>query len=477
MKSHKRKLWVLAGLTAMGALSLAYKPQEPGEDQGVGVPGVTASGSRGRSARRAYEEAIRKTAAMAQDPTAQRLAQQHDLNVLSLTWEDTGRFKGSSVGPNISDMTIQVLENGRARCMPVIRFPNFSDKTCDLDPADFTVLVGNHRSAPLRRVSLRDLLDEPTRYLTRPSSWRGGDRSLLAPRDSKVLVSAQACFLPVPQQGKATFNPVLFNYQSVKGDPAVLTILATREGTSMTIIDNTRDAFSEGAAWGQRLFHNSAGQRASLTGQRISDFNAAGGDRTGGPAKGAGLSMVMLIQVPLKQKQISRFQNGYGGGGFGGPPAAAAMESTKSAGRGRSDVEAAVIGHGDLEGPFTEIDNLAIERDDRFPVRVTVQFYKATSNGVVNAGDMSAIKSEVDRVYAESDSVGSLVTEGRTGRVTEYDGVKVQSPDWWREFWRRHQQNTGDSPEVARRKLAQLLGKEYLHRPVSELYLRDLLRR
>src|SRR6185503_13655691 len=91
-------------------------------------------------------------------------------------------------------------------------------------------------------------------------------------RDSSVLVSAQAAFLPVPQQGQAEFNPVLFNYQSYQGDPAVLVIVATREGTSATIIDNTRDSFQSGFSWGQQLFFNQNGQRAGFTGERLSDF-------------------------------------------------------------------------------------------------------------------------------------------------------------------------------------------------------------
>src|SRR5829696_7312683 len=95
----------------------------------------------------------------------------------------------------------------------------------------------------LKRVSLSEFLEDPTSYLSKPSSWKARNRSLIADRDTKVLVSAQAAFLPVPKQGKATFNPVLFNYQSYSGNPAVLTILATREGTSTTIIDNKRDAF------------------------------------------------------------------------------------------------------------------------------------------------------------------------------------------------------------------------------------------
>jgi len=129
-----------------------------------------------------------------------------------------------------------------------------------------------------------------------------------------------------------------------------------------------------------------------------------------------------------------------------------------------------------LEGPFTEIDNLEIERDARFPVRVTVQFYKATSNGVVSANDLQEIKEQIDRVYAQGDYVGSLVTEGSTGRVTEYEGVKVQPWDWWAQFWERHRKNTGDSREEAIAKLRRLLGQNYQEQPVSDLYLRSLLK-
>lgn len=427
-----------------------------------------------------YMQAIRKTAAMARNPEAQALARRFGLRILDLTWEDTGRYKNSAVGPNISDMTIQVAtmdprtENLTVTCMPVIRYPNFHDKTCDLDPRDFTLLVGNHRGTRLKRISLYDFLMNPTAYLTRPDSWKGRHRSLLAPRDSRVLVSAQACFLPVPRRGKATFNPVLFNYQSVSGDPAVLAILATREGTSATVIDNKRDAFATGAVWGQRLFHNQNGYRASLTGERESEFNGdlpipLGKYDREPRERENGLNMVLLIQVPLKQKNPMRFS---------APPMAPGAEAImgKQIYPQRSDVENAVIGHGEIEGPFTEIDNLAIERDPRYPVRVTVQFYKATSNGVVSLADMRAIKEQIDRVYERSDYVGSLVTEGETGRVTEYEGLKVQPPDWWEKFWERHHRNTGDSPEEARRKLRELLGPNFEMRPVSDLYLRNLLK-
>lgn len=432
--------------------------------------------------REAYQRAIERTASMVGDPDARRFTEKYGLDLLNLTWEDTGRYKGSSVGPNISDMTIQVgLEDSATKrvsvaCMPVIRFPNFSDKTCDLDPRDFTILVGNQNGRSLKRISLYDFLLSPTQYVSFPNSWRSKNKSLLADRDSKVLVSAQACFLPVPQQGKATFNPVLFNYQSVSGDPAVLTILATREGTSTTVIDNKRDAFSNGSMWGQRLFHNAKGMRASLTGERLSEYrakNPKSGTGNRNPKEEGGMNMVLLIQVPLKQHHPMQF----GAGGYGGGKGADMETALPSSKRSASDVENAVIGHGALEGPFTEFDNLNVEREPNFPVRVTVQFYKATSNGVVSEQDVKEIKQQIDRVYAMSDYVGSLVTDGETGRITEYEGCKVQPRDWWEKFWQRHEQNTGDARWEAIAKLRKLLGQNYMERPVCRLYVNDLLRK
>ncbi len=190
-------------------------------------------------------EFVQNTADMVWDEHAQRLAAKYGLEILNVTWEDTGRYYGSAVGPNISDVTLQVSHpdsqsRGQALAlMPVIRYPNFSDLTADIRLEDFYLLVGNEKGGDLQRVSLKEYLGNIRAYLTDGGSWAGRESSLLAPRDSHVLVSAQAAFLPIPQGGKASFNPVIFNYQSYAGDPAVLTIVATREGTSATVIDNT----------------------------------------------------------------------------------------------------------------------------------------------------------------------------------------------------------------------------------------------
>jgi hypothetical protein len=377
---------------------------------------------------------------MVWDEEALRLAQEYGLDLINLTWEDTGRYYGSAVGPNISDLTIQVQHGlaGSRDCaltlMPVIRHPNFSDLTADIDPDDFYLLVGNERGDELERITLTEYLDNFRRYLSDPDSWAGRGDTLLAGRDSHVLVSAQAAFLPVPPEGIAAFNPVIFNYQSYRGDPAVLTIIATREGTSATVIDNTRDAFPAGWSWGQRLFFNQDGERASFTGERLSDFVSTRPVTLESPeaAGESGLNMVLIIQVPLRQKVhledlLPTFS-------LGAMAPAAEM---------KSDVEAAVIGHGDVEGPFTEIDGLAIRRDGRFPIRVTVQFYKATADGMVTEADMKAIAEQIDRVYEDGDYVGSLVVDGPSDRPTEYDGPKDEPPGWWQAFWTRFEDNVG----------------------------------
>ncbi|MGD1853300.1 MAG: hypothetical protein ACFB2W_03535 [Leptolyngbyaceae cyanobacterium] len=462
-----RRLWLL-GLGVLTTMGLTYQAKanllSELSDPSSAMPQETPRIVR-RQQFEDYRQVIEKTRSMIYDQSSQSLADRWGLDILDVTWEDTGRYDNSAVGPNISDMTIQVQQQDPAtgeyslHLMPVIRYPNFSDLTGDVPIDQFYVLTGNEQGDELQRVSLEEVLGDLRNYLSEPDSWQGSEKSLLAERDTHVLVSAQAAFLPIPQGDEAIFNPVLFNYQSYPGDPAVLTLLATREGTSATIIDNQRDAFDAGQTWGQRLFFNQNGERASLTGQRLSDFQAgATEDRqpSGAPssneAETAGLNMVTLIQIPLKQKQP-----------FLPPLAAAPMEDAmvfESAEIQRSsNVEAAVIGHGEVEGPFTEIDNLEIERDPDFPIRVTVQFYKATSNGVVSADDMREIHAQIQQVYDDADYVGSLVLDGRQGRPTEYEGEHTEPEDWWDRFW-QHSRDRMDMTEEEAQQLLEELRRE-----------------
>jgi hypothetical protein len=403
---------------------------------------VDGSIPRAARARRDYARVVEKVAAMPGDAAATKLVNRGGLQLLNVLWEDTGRWQGSSVGPNISDVTIEVQTddgNGQTRTalMPVMRNENFTDKTGDVPIDKLLIPVGNHDTAgTLSYVSLRDFLAAPTQFMSLPGKGRIKGGSLLAPRDRHALVSAQATFLPIPPQGRATFWPVIFNYQSSRKNPAVLTLLVTRQGTSLTIIDNARDTLGA-ESWGQRLFFNKSGQRTPLTAERLSDVERSGFTMNGESAQSLGgdANLLMIVQVPLKYRApvmkkpaIAEDKLAYGGSA---PAAAPAEEKARAAtGSGKSDVEVAVLGHGPVLGRFTELDGLTIERDPRFPVRVTVQFYQATSNGVLAAADVGGLRAQIDKVYAKADYVGSLVvpTAADRQRPTNWDGVGPRPP-------------------------------------------------
>lgn len=395
-----------------------------------------------------YKEAVRVAQEMASSTQAGQVVKRQGLEIMNVTWEDTGRSKCSSWGPNISDASIQVqVGNDEARpedkdpkkyrraLMPIVRKSNFQDETFDIPMNQVKLVVGNEKKdGKLQTVTLTDYLHHIDQYLTGGGKDKAGKKqvqSLLATRDSHVLVSAQMAYLPIAKGGKAIFNPTIFNYQSCKKNPAILAIVATKNGTSATVVDNSRDKTlnSSDATYGQSLFINQNGTRYDLRGDRASDPGnpgapapADGGAQVAGTSKG---NMVMMIQVPLKQKEKCR-----GRGGFGGLESAFGGNKARSLNM-RSENEDANISAGNAQGPFTEIDDgVTIERDPEFPVRVTVQFYRATETGEATDAEVIAFRKQLDEIKGKADYVGSLVTSENVGRPTEHN-VKCESFGPW----------------------------------------------
>jgi hypothetical protein len=431
-------------------------PRTPAIALLAAVPLLALAGPAGREL--PYPEVVGAVASMVSDPDARRAAERHGMQILNVLWEDTGRWHGSALGPNISDVTIEVRSDDaqarRLALMPVLRFPNFADRTADVRLDRIWLRVGNERAGGREEVvTLRDFLADPGRWLSHPGAGRIAGGSLLAPRDTHALVSAQAAFLPVPREGKATFHPVIFNYQSWARNPAVLTLLVTRQGTSVTVVDNARDTVSGGASWGQRLFFNAGGERAPLTAERLSDVLDHGATANGEIAASLGddANVLLLVQVPLRARERPR--RAAGAIACESAPMAKSVAPPAPA----SDMEVAVLGHGDLEGPYTELDGLAVERDPRFPVRVTVQFYQAVSSPKVGEREVEPLARRVARVYEKGDGVGSLVVPGPGDRrrPTSWDGVSPPPPAvsfrdfpglverWLRNGWTLRQDGVG----------------------------------
>jgi hypothetical protein len=369
-----------------------------------------------------FRDAIKRVVEMPRDQKLGDRVRKLGLNVVNVMWEDMARTPGSVWGANISDMTLQVRYPDRTdkkELLPVIRYPNFTDKTGDVPLELIRIKVGNEKGEELRVVTLQEYLTNLSQYISHPTKFHTENQSLLTENDTHVLVSAQACFLPIPKRGKCSFNPVLFNYQSRSDSPAVLAILISTEGSSATVIDNANDL----AEWGQNLYFNNNGQKTCLTGERLSDYkeNQAQAIATQkgisiAAARSQGtvaqdINMVMIVQVPLKQKALqypSAWEDDYEITMLS-PCSAPSPSVTRSHGLAVSDVEDAAIGHGEDEGEHLELGGHKLERDDRYPIRVTVQFYKATSNGIVDDHDLENVRQCIEAAYTSADYIGSLV--------------------------------------------------------------------
>lgn len=365
---------------------------------------------------------------MPKNQEALRLARESGLYVGNVSWEDNARTKDSCWGPCISDMTLSV----DGRDMPLIKTSsNFNDETWDVEIEKIPIIVGNHNSTELKTVTLKEYLGNLRDYLHAPEKWLGDIKSLLIDnKDQYVICSAQACFLPLAADGEAKFNVSIFNYQARPEDPAVLSIVASVNGTSARVLDSRSKL---------HLFHNNNGQRASYVGQRLSDFRRETGselpDDAPMTASERSQNMLLVIQVPLKQKPSPKKRSG--GGGRGGSSGArggrGGHTSGKKCKRSYVDVESAIIKVGEDEGEYSEINDLTMERDTRFPIRVTMLYYKATSNGEVNADVLKSIAEELQGARKWAVAISSLVTE-TTDRTTEHSQV----PSWWPSFWAEH---------------------------------------
>jgi hypothetical protein len=350
---------------------------------------------------------------LASQNKARDMAHTYGLDIVSIAWEDMGRNKNSCYGPCINDMTLCVGKINQ----PIIRRPNFTDLTCDVPIDKFQCPVGNENDNPIHLISLKEYLSNLDRY-----TGNGKTKGIICDRDTHILTSTQACILPL-RDGKVEFDVRLFNYRYDKEDPQVLTVVVSDMGTSAQVIAESN----------QRLLFNKNGQAAHFQAQRLTDYRQATGSTTTGSMTDDERSKnkLMVFQIPLKQTK-RRIRGGPEGLVLECVPmamACCASSSTKSA-RGLED---AIIGVGRTDGPFKGTCDLALVRDERYPIRCTVQYYSVTDTIDLTGTMFKDFADKLNKVYNWADAKGSLVVEDKTNRVTE---ATLQKPGsgWAQEF-------------------------------------------
>jgi len=347
-------------------------------------------------------ELINKIKSIASNNELQKFANINQLDIKLITWEDTGRSKKSSIGPNITDMTLRLDKDGTL--LPVIRRPNYSDETADLPIEQFQLTVGNESGKEeneMIKISLRKYLENPKDFI----KTTGKLESLFdESRDKQILTSVQYCVLPL-YDGTCEFNVHMYNYQS-SSEPAVLVLVASSQGTSAQILHGNSP-----------LYFNDNGKACNFLAERMKEVRKRE-DKSEAmemTAEEKEKNCLMIFQIPLKNKEVERCKE---------------KEELKSHKRkcnqkencelNKRGMDDAILSKGEAHSLFLGIKNKNLERDTTFPIRCTLQFYKVTDSSDVPEAVFQDMNSKIKDVYTKGINQGSLVTDGFTGRSTEW---------------------------------------------------------
>lgn len=405
-----------------------------------------------------------------------------NLNALFISWDDAGRYKGSCVGDNISDMTLRCeKDEGKSGSnMPMIRNPNFSDVTGDIPLDAINISVGNATGNTKHVVPLRDYLKHFGKY---EGVEEDEEVDLLLERDNVVLANAQCCVLPCEDGGTTEFCVNLYNYQTTISNPAVLVLVVTKDGTSAQVLNSNTT----------KLYFNDNGTARAFQIERMKDVRER---RTGKPQKAvrshkemdseeSAENSILVFQIPLKvpPPQYGGYSTGssydnillydtlcYGGGGASGEAygcedykeeeseeesaggagglfdddddnwstgtgycveksvptvieqVSAPMPATATAPsvpkKRGKGADMGVISLGSERGEYTGTKGFKLERDPELPIRLTYQCYRVTDEDTLDDDIVHDIRDHIDYVMSNAISEGSLVTD-TSDRATE----------------------------------------------------------
>jgi hypothetical protein len=338
-----------------------------------------------RAIAEAYDRTAHKVAELPESFRTRERAARRGIEVVDVLREAAARAQPGA--PDFREPTIgmEVRVPGgdkplAAVLAPVFRHPLAAPLEVRLDR--FFLRVGNQHGEPLRTVPLGPFLSDLGRYVTSPASLTGtaslGERvSLVSPRDSRVYVDVQAAIIPVPLRGRASVRPVVFASGAAPRSPALLAVVASREGTSVHVIENRPEDRS-----------------ISGVGQAL-DFNE-GGDRQAFAIGGRSVQTILVVQVPLASGHIEVH-----GDATSKVPVSAPLPAPGNDGEPRG---APVSG-----GPFVEGYGDRIERDESRVLRATVLLLYPVTDSDLSDSDWESIAGRLRAMASRPESAGTAL--------------------------------------------------------------------
>lgn len=345
---------------------------------------------------------------------------QKKYDITKVAWEDTARNKYSCTGNNISDMTLVLAYN--KMCLPVIRGNNFHDMTYDVLTDRFQLPVYNIESKTNEITTLSNFIQNIGWYVEGIKT-KG---SMFLPRDVNVLVSQQVCVLPLCE-GSVDFGVQLYNYQSSKNNPAVLTVMVSQQGIAVKTISGK-----------EILHHNYKGNCTWLNATRLEDERKARNEKITKVdsihelnSSEMDANTILIIQIPLKQKMLKRamFKSAaadelnYESASVDKwdlPCGSEAVDESSRVENPRNrGMDFAQIKIGSENGEkYPKLTN-TLERDPDSPIRITMQGYIVTDTADLTAKQVEAIVEMMQRMEKFAEAKGSLVT-ANSNRLTEH---------------------------------------------------------
>ncbi len=329
---------------------------------------------------------------IARDSSIKELVKSHGLCVNEVCWEDTSRFSNSCFGNNITDMTLIAKDSNRR--MPVIRRDNFVDVTCDLNMDKLSIYYKGET------MQFKDYIQKLERqYSTK----------LLKDREDKILVSSQACILGHTAKNPETeFAVQMYNYQSEFDNPAVLVIVASSLGVSSQTLEKREELYFDNSGdahyyIARRLEDDRKMRNVSTTGEMTSEEKAR--------------NVLYIYQIPLKKKVMKRdVGREYAKFKCGSKSASSALLSfaCEEDGSCRFDmfetrgITNAMLDIGSFVKKFKKMPSNLI-RDERYPIRLTLQYYYITDDAKLSHELMAKISNQLDTIYNFGENKGSLV--------------------------------------------------------------------
>lgn len=392
--------WICDDGSESSNSSLSSRSTGPLSDRSTGsLPSPSSTATHSRT----FDEFISSVRSLPNDSSIVRQFERNNLTIGFVKWEDTARNKGSSWGPNISDVTLDV-DN---KSFPIIGTKNYSDPTFDMSIDKFSVNVGNEKSksGTMKNIPFKEYLQNLDQYISAKITG-----SMFRSRDSMIVTSAQSCILPL-QDGKIAFNVRIHNYQYDVENPSGLVVVVSPHGTSAQLITESR----------QKIYFNKCGNKAPYIAERLSDVRKASGKLISGSMSNVEKenNVLFIFQIPLKQKERPRRNKSYDNFDLSSTTVKKSLSKPINKSRGMDHAQLSV---GNSSGSWTgTTPGHTIERDAKYPIRCTIQYYRVTDTDAIPESIVEDISRQIWKLYVSTpiSEKGSLVTEPPSGRITE----------------------------------------------------------